>query len=180
MNKLILSILAAATLCCAHARAGTQLIQSPVGTTVTTTVLTGEGSFSVKVPGTFAGLTSPVNSRYLSYVDIFADTPAMGDYIDTIIVSDDDGVVPAAFRSRYPSYPTIIDFSADTGVGTVAGYYLSQNGETRIGTFPQLGSTGREEPQQLPSGLYLKATIHNAGLLSKIYRVNVMWGRVLQ
>lgn len=180
MKRLILAILASVTSCCTSANAGVQLIQSPVASTVTTTAITGVGSFAVKVPGTFAGMTSPINMRYLSYIEIFADNPAMGDYIDTIVVSDDDGVVPTSLRSRFADYPTIINFSSDTGVGTVAGYYLSQNGDTRVSTFPQLGSSAREEPQAIPSGLYLKATIHNAGLLSKNYRVNVMWGRVLQ
>lgn len=178
MKRLGLTLLALA-LCCTRADAGVQLIQSPVGIKVTTALLTGEGTFAIKVPGTFAGLTSPVNARFLSYVEILADNPAMGDYVDTIVVSDDDGVIPAILRARYPSYPTIIDFSADAGVGTIAGFYLSQSGQTRIGTFPQLGSTGHEEPQTLPSGLYLKATIHNAGLLNNDYRINVMWGRVM-
>lgn len=180
MKKLILMVLASVASFCTPASGGVQLIQSPVGVSLTTTVLTGVGSFAVKVPGTFAGLTSPVNMRYLSYVEIFADNPAMGDYVDTIVVSDDDGVVPTPLRSRFAEYPTIINFSADTGVGTVAGYYLSQSGDTRVSTFPQLGSSAREEPQAIPSGMYLKATIHNASLLSKTYRVNVMWGRVLQ
>lgn len=164
-------------LCSAASAQDLKLVQSPVGVSVTTAAITGLGTFSVKVPGTFAGTTSITNMRYLSYVEIFADNPAMGDYVDSIKVSDDDGVIPAPLRSRFPEYPTIINFSADSGVGTIAGYYLSQNGETRIGTFPQLGTGAREEPQPIPSGLYLKATIHNSGLLSKTYRVNIMWGR---
>lgn len=155
-----------------------RLIQSPVGVTVTTAAITGIGSFSVKVPGTFSGTSSAVNTRYLSYVEIISDEIAMGDYIDGIVVSDDDGVIPVALRARFPEYPTIINFSSDTGVGTIAGYYLSQRGDTRISSFPQIGSNAREEPQPIPSGLYLKGVIKNAGLLSKAYRVNIVWGRV--
>lgn len=162
-----------------------RLIQSPVGLTVTTQALTGLGSLSVKVPGTFSGgivNPTPKSVRYLSYVEIFADNPAMGDYVDGIKIVDDDGVIPQPLRVKFPEYPTVINFSSDTDVGgsSFAGFYLSQNGETRIGTFPQLGSGNREEPQPIPSGLYLKATIHNAGLLSKSYRVNIMWGRIFQ
>lgn len=176
-----LLLLALAFVACTPASAQEmRLIQSPVAVTVTTAGGTGIGRFSVKVPGTFAGPTSTTNARFLSYIEIFADSPAMGDYVDSITLSDDDGVIPAPLRSRFRSYPVIMDFSADTGVGDVAGYYLSQNGETRIGTFPQLGQGAREEPQQIPSGLYLKATIHQSGLLSRNFRVNVMWGRVFQ
>lgn len=147
---------------------------SPVCLPVTTAALTGLGTIAIKVPGTFSGLTDMTNSRYLKSVSIHANTIAAGDYVDGIILSDDDGVIPVPARAALPDYPTVYTFSTDTGVatGSKAGYYLDNNGEIDFTPF-----TG--EPQQLPSGLYLKATINNAGLLSKTYRVNVVWGKTV-
>ena len=146
------------------------LLLSPVAVTVTTTVLTGLGTFSLKIPGTFSGTSSQVNQRYLARVEVSADAVAVGDYIDNLSIRDDDGVIPAPLRSQFPDYPVVLDFGVDSGVGTIAGYYI-QGGSLTIA--PISG-----DPFPIPSGLYLKATIHNAGLLSKAYRFNVIWGRV--
>lgn len=169
--KLIISIL----LCLTPqlALAGMPVLRlSPACIPVTTALFTGLGTISIKVPGTFSGPMDNVNIRYLKQVDVYADTPADGDFVDGVQLSDDDGVIPVPARGAFPSYPVLLDFSTDTMIGTSskAGFYFDNAGETHIQTFD--GS-----PQPLPSGLYLKATINNAGLLSKTYRVNVVWGK---
>lgn len=149
------------------------IYQSPIGVSVTTNLVTGIGNVAVKVPGTFSGFppVDPAQARYLSYVEFSADTITVGDYVDAISIEDTDGVIPVPARGAFPSYPTIIDFSADSGATgvTIGGYYFDKNtGYVKISTFDGL-------PQLIPSGLYIKATIH--GGLDKVYRVNIVWGR---
>lgn len=147
-------------------------IISPVCAPVTTTILTGVGTLSLKVPGTFAGPADPTNVRYLKHIDIYSDTVGTGDFVDGLQLSDDDGVIPAPARAQFPDYPVIYNFSADTGVatGSKAGFYFDKAGEVHIDTLD-----GTFQP--VPSGLYLKATVNNAGLLSKTYRFNIIWGK---
>jgi hypothetical protein len=148
------------------------IVQAPVAITIVTNILTGIGSLSAKVPGTFAGFppSDPANGRFFSHAKFCADTPNVGDYVDDLSVEDTDGVVPVPARALFPRYPTIINFSSDTGVatGSKAGYYLDALGCASIGVL--VGGT-----QVIPSGLYLKATIH--GALGSTYRVNIVWGK---
>lgn len=148
------------------------LIQAPVAFAVTTNLLTGIGSISIKVPGTFSGFPpiDPTGARYFDHADIMSDSPGTNDYVDAISIEDTDGVIPVPARVAFAAYPTIVNFSSDTGVATSSksGYYFNPEGHVKIGTID--GTL-----QIIPSGLYIIATIH--GGLNKTYQINVVWGR---
>jgi hypothetical protein len=148
------------------------IVQSPVCFSVSTSAITGDAEISVKVPGTFQGLGSLTNLRYLKRVDIESDVVTVGDYIDNIEITDADGVIPVPLRAQFPSYPQIFDFSVDESVatGSKSGYYFGADGKITIESI-----SGEAMP--VPSGLYIKAKINNGGLLSRTYRINVIWGR---
>lgn len=151
------------------------LIQSPLCFTITTN-LSGIGNISVQIPGTFAGFPPSDASacRYFKYIRIAASSPKDGTYVDNLTLEDTDGVIPAPYRAAFPSYPVILDFSTDSGAasGASAGYFFDSDGKAEIRSMS-------DQPTLLPSGLYLKATIHS-GLLSlgQTFRCNLVWGRM--
>lgn len=149
------------------------MYQSPLAITVSTP-LGGVGTMSVRVPGNFTGFppVDATSARFLIYMDVLADNPANGDYVDGLQLTDDDGVIPPQVRAAFPAYPQIVNFSNDAGVsGGKGGYYLDGSGKVRIGTIDGM-------PQLIPSGLYLKANITAGGLnLGRVFRVNIVWGR---
>lgn len=149
------------------------IVQSPAAIAVTAD-LTGVANIAILVPGTFSGYppADPANARYLKSVSFIADTIHLGDYVDSVTLEDTDGVIPAPARGAFPNYPVIVNFSTDTGIatGAKAGYYFDRSGNAMI-------SVLTNDLVVLPSGLYLKATIH--GITLGVYRVNVVWGKYL-
>lgn len=147
------------------------IIQAPVGLAIIANIITGIASFSLQVPGTFSGYppTDSTQARFFDHLQICADAQNDSDYIDAIDIEDTDGVIPSPVRAAFPDYPVIVNFSTDSGVatGVKAGYYLT-NGCAVIGALGQNFPT-------IPSGLYLKATIH--GGIGQSYHMNLVWGR---
>lgn len=150
------------------------IIQAPVALAFAASLITGDASLSIQVPGTFSGYP-PVDStqgRFFDHLEICADSPASSDYIDSIDIEDSDGVIPSPIRAAFPAYPIIMNFSTDSGVatGAKAGYFFL-NGCVKVSAF------GANNSVIIPSGFYLKAAIH--GGLGQSYHMNLVWGRSL-
>lgn len=144
---------------------------------VATANINGVGTFSLKIPGTFAGFSSSnnVNGRYVRSLNLWTQDGTHGDRAHTVILRDDDGVIPAPARGAFANYPVIQELG-DTAVG--------ETGDVKRGVFLPPGEVvvlGSVDPNYyvfVPSGLYMKATFESANLLpsgKKCY-CNLIWG----
>ncbi len=153
------------------------MVFTPVYFSVTT-VLGGSCSFSVQIPGTYAGVF-PVNAtagRWLQEVQIWADSAVNGDVISDLKLTDTDGVVTTPERAFLPNYPDVVRFYDTTVTGTDgSGLLLHNNPPMVVRPFE---SDGQPVVRLLPAQLYLTGTFTSGSLsIGKTFRVNLIWAR---
>lgn len=139
------------------------------------TDITGVATLSVKIPGTFGGLTpaDPSNLRYFKQAKIWSPSIVDGDLIDQVRIVDTDGVIPSQMRGAFAAYPIIVDFTQDApgNAGVIPGVYLESSEPVIINAFG-------DNIQAVPCGLYFTARF-TAGAVSlgRKLRGNIIWGR---
>lgn len=143
-------------------------IEKPICYTVTTDAGTGLGSISIKMSGTYNGLTQEVsNGFFLTGIDFFTDVGVNGDRVYDIKIEDVDNVIPVNDRSPYPNYPVIKYFYDENLVETsnlFKGLWVKPNLITQFKTPTNLTCF-------ISSGLYLKATVKSTG--ATVFRANI-------
>lgn len=145
---------------------------------VFTADITGVANLSVKVPGTFNGITDDKNGRFLKYVDIWTDIGTNGDRLSDLRIEDTDTILQnlGISTAAFPDYPILYQFQDQDLVETASlkrGLFLKD----------QLIHIERIDPRDpydfIPSGFYLRATYINAAALGgQKVRVNVGWGKI--
>lgn len=136
----------------------------------------GEANISIKIPGTFSGVTDDKSGRFLKYLDVWTDTGTIGDRITGLRLEDTDLILQGlGLSANFPDYPVIHYFQDQDMVETdniKRGLFLT---DRRI----RLEKIDEREPFEfIPSGFYLKASYLNGALLGgQKIRVNVGWGK---
>lgn len=143
--------------------------------TLTTNLLTGQATASIKIPGTFSGAVpsdSTNTGRFLRSVSIWSASAVDGDAVTSIKLVDNDGVVPLAARAAFPSYPVIIDL-LDTVTGADSKLLIPPAGITA----EAFNTIGEVESRFLPSGLYLEYEVTAGAPAIRLFRSNIRWGK---
>lgn len=180
-NILLIGLLLFSTL----ADAGRVILQ-PVSV-VLTTGLSGTADLSMKVPGTFTGLTDDKNGRYFKGVKMWTDGGAMGDRIYALRLEDTDGILNTLYGlgqfpnpvTIFPNYPTLLSFQEDDIVETstlLKGFFISPDQPLDIEKIDP-----REVFDFVPSGMYFRGTFKTANglLLGQKIRINFYWGKLV-
>lgn len=136
---------------------------------VTTNILTGIGTLSIQIPGTYTGITPADSGRTVVESLIAFSNPTMGDKITSITVTDTGGVMPAGDQAFFPAYPTLGVYG-DPGVA--AGnkvMFLAPSGPGWSNFMPAGG------PLFIPSQMYINITFQKASIVSDVAYVNLQW-----
>ena len=148
----------------------------PVSLKITTDV-DGLGLVSLKVPGTFNGVTDLSAGRFLKYLDVWTVSGTDGDYITNLRIDDTDGMIPIALRGNFSFYPTVAyfnDVDIEEDSSTIKGLCLPPGLQIRLDKLDD-----RELFNFVPAGMYLKCEFktQNATKQKQIVRFNVGWGK---
>lgn len=133
-----------------------------------TALLTGIGSATLKIPGTFS-IGAP--GRYLCDASIFFGNPSVGDKINKVQVIDVDGIMPSPLRAQFPQYPILGSWEDSAVDQNFQGFFLEPSGPTKI--IPS------DRDNALPAGMYLSIEMQKASVGVYTAYINVVWTDLL-
>lgn len=123
----------------------------------------GNCTITMKIPGTFSGLTPSVNGRLLARGDLFFSNQTLGDKLTSLEIIDADNVTGIGAN-------TIIKSIHDKDLSSEnQGWFFPPGGVLRIEAIRAF--------RFIPSGLYLRVTASKSGLIAGTLYVNIQWGK---
>lgn len=138
--------------------------------TVTTAAMTGEGTLSFQVPGTYAVVNprSPdwVGRTILRWNVKFASS-AIGDAITSITIEDTDGVLSAPEQAQFPNYPILAALHDTDLSSSNQGIYLDPTAPSEFSPEPGTGS--------IASQLYFIIAVKKSTNVADTAYFNVQW-----
>ena len=143
-------------------------MKKKISATASVNVLSGVGTITVKVPGTFAGFyPSPgATGRLMILGELMLANQAAGDKITSFILNDTDGVIPQQARAQFPNYPelgSLIDETVDAANQSI--YFLKD---------PLVIEPVRGQAF-VPSGIYIKVSVQKAVIGGDTIYANITW-----